>query len=153
MFAKIEPRVLAVGLIVVTLAYFVFPFDLFPDFMGLPGRIDDLLLAAWAAWFYRSRVQFSSESGSTSGAGRRAGSESGPESSEFDRRAEGREGFDPYAILEIDRSASNDAIKAAYRARMGEYHPDKVAHLGEALQEVAHEKSQEIQRAYQLLKD
>jgi len=36
---------------------------------------------------------------------------------------------------------------------MGEYHPDKVAHLGEALQEVAHEKSQEIQRAYQLLKD
>jgi DnaJ-domain-containing protein 1 len=34
---------------------------------------------------------------------------------------------------------------------MREYHPDKVAHLGEALQTLAHEKSQEIQRAYRAL--
>jgi len=32
------------------------------------------------------------------------------------------------------------------------YHPDKVAHLGEELQKLAHEKSQEIQRAYQQLR-
>jgi DnaJ-domain-containing protein 1 len=35
---------------------------------------------------------------------------------------------------------------------MREYHPDKVAHLGEALQKVAHEKSQEIQQAYRALR-
>jgi DnaJ like chaperone protein len=36
---------------------------------------------------------------------------------------------------------------------MMEYHPDKVAHLGEELQKLAHEKSQEIQRAYQQLRN
>ncbi len=51
----------------------------------------------------------------------------------------------------MERSATRDAIRAAYRERMKEYHPDKVAQLGEALQKLAHEKSQEIQRAYQQL--
>jgi preprotein translocase subunit Sec63 len=36
--------------------------------------------------------------------------------------------------------------------RMKEYHPDKVAHLGDELQVLAHEKSQEIQRAYRQLR-
>ncbi len=35
---------------------------------------------------------------------------------------------------------------------MKEYHPDKVAHLGEELQELAHKKSLDIQRAYQQLR-
>ena len=35
---------------------------------------------------------------------------------------------------------------------MKQYHPDKVAHLGEALQKLALERSQEIQRAYQQLR-
>jgi DnaJ like chaperone protein len=34
---------------------------------------------------------------------------------------------------------------------MKEYHPDKVAHLGEELQELAHRKVLEIQKAYQQL--
>lgn len=34
---------------------------------------------------------------------------------------------------------------------MQEYHPDKVSHLGEGLQELAHTKTQEIQRAYKEL--
>jgi DnaJ-domain-containing protein 1 len=35
---------------------------------------------------------------------------------------------------------------------MQEYHPDKVSHLGEELQEVAHRKTLEIQRAYERLR-
>jgi DnaJ-domain-containing protein 1 len=31
---------------------------------------------------------------------------------------------------------------------MREYHPDKVAHLGEELQKLAHDKALEIQQAY-----
>jgi DnaJ-domain-containing protein 1 len=34
---------------------------------------------------------------------------------------------------------------------MTEYHPDKVAHLGEELQELAHQKVLQIQRAYHQL--
>ena len=34
---------------------------------------------------------------------------------------------------------------------MSEYHPDKVAHLGEELQELAHRKALEIQEAYRQL--
>ena len=55
-------------------------------------------------------------------------------------------------MLGISRSATSEEIQAAYRARMREYHPDKVAHLGEDLQQLAHRKSQEIQRAYQKLR-
>ncbi len=60
--------------------------------------------------------------------------------------------FDPYQILGIPMSSSRDTIRSAYRSRMTEYHPDKVAHLGEELQELAHQKVLEIQKAYQQLK-
>jgi DnaJ like chaperone protein len=33
-----------------------------------------------------------------------------------------------------------------------QYHPDRVAHLGEDLQRLAHEKTLEIQRAYEHIK-
>jgi DnaJ-domain-containing protein 1 len=40
-------------------------------------------------------------------------------------------------------------IRRAYRRRMSEYHPDKVAHLGEEIRQVATEKSKEINAAYE----
>jgi len=60
-------------------------------------------------------------------------------------------GFDPYAVLGIPRSADGAEIRDAYRGLMAKYHPDKVAHLGFELQELALKKSQEITRAYQVL--
>jgi Flp pilus assembly protein TadD len=60
--------------------------------------------------------------------------------------------FDPYEVLGIPASASAEAIQSAYKARMKEYHPDKVAHLGEELQELAHRKALEIQQAYRQLR-
>jgi DnaJ like chaperone protein len=60
-------------------------------------------------------------------------------------------GFDPYAVLGIDRDASLEDIRAAYRRQIVTCHPDKVAHLGEEFQEVAKNKTQEINRAYEAL--
>jgi DnaJ like chaperone protein len=42
-------------------------------------------------------------------------------------------------------------VRAAYRREMVNYHPDKVAHLGKELQELAKTKAQEINRAYEEL--
>ena len=56
--------------------------------------------------------------------------------------------WDPYAVLGIARGASHDQIVRAYRERLKLYHPDRVADLGPELQQVAHQKTVELQRAY-----
>ncbi len=57
----------------------------------------------------------------------------------------------PYTILGVDYSANPDAIKKAYRQKAGQYHPDRVAHLGEEEGEAAHMRFLEIQAAYEEL--
>jgi Restriction endonuclease/DnaJ domain len=59
--------------------------------------------------------------------------------------------FDPYAVLGVSHHASAEEIRAAYHREMVNYHPDKVAHLGKELQELAKTKTQEINRAYEEL--
>ena len=62
-------------------------------------------------------------------------------------------GFDPYAVLGVPRSADGMGVRKAYRRLMTQYHPDKVARLGPELRELALRKSQEINRAYQMLSE
>jgi DnaJ-domain-containing protein 1 len=57
----------------------------------------------------------------------------------------------PYTVLGVGRSASQEGTRAAYRREMTNYHPDKVAHLGPELQELAKRKAQDINRAFQEL--
>lgn len=57
-----------------------------------------------------------------------------------------------YTILGLDKNASNDEIKKAYRRMAVEYHPDKVAYLGEEVQNGAKEKFQKINEAYESIK-
>ena len=143
-----EPRKLKKWLTVIAVVYLVFPRDLIPDFLGRGlGLIDDLLLIGLLTYFYRKQLR------------QHAARETG-ESGQRDRgepssraRMSASEGpSDPYEILGIAPSASREAIQAAYKARMNEYHPDKVAHLGEDLQKLAHRKALEIQQAYQQLR-
>ncbi|MGR2661777.1 DnaJ domain-containing protein [Chromobacterium haemolyticum] len=54
-------------------------------------------------------------------------------------------------VLQIAWPCSAEELKAAYRARMAEYHPDKVSALGLELRELAERKSKEINAAYQRL--
>ena len=56
-----------------------------------------------------------------------------------------------YKILEIDKSATNDEIKKAYRTMAKKYHPDKVLHLGAEHQKGAEEKFRQVQEAYDQL--
>jgi len=65
------------------------------------------------------------------------------------REAGGAPGrWDPYAVLGLERGASGDDVTRAYREQMKRYHPDRVADLGRELQELAHRKTVDIQRAY-----
>jgi len=147
MFEGMEPKTLARWLIFAAVLYLLLPFDLIPDFLGIPGRIDDVGAMALLGWYYWSQMRQRAAAGTAGGtAGGAREAESGAGAQKKSARA-----FDAYAILGVERSANQDAIRSAYRARMQEYHPDKVAHLGEELQRVAHEKSQEIQRAYRQL--
>ncbi|MBP7463424.1 MAG: TerB family tellurite resistance protein [Bacteroidales bacterium] len=57
-----------------------------------------------------------------------------------------------YKILEIEKSATDDEVKKAYRSMAVKYHPDKVAHLGEDVQRAAKEKFQKLQEAYETVK-
>ena len=54
-----------------------------------------------------------------------------------------------YKILEIDKSATNEEIKKAYRTMAKKYHPDKVLHLGKEHQKGAEEKFKQLQEAYE----
>ncbi len=56
-----------------------------------------------------------------------------------------------YRILEITKSASNIALKKAYRKMAKKFHPDKVRHLGEEHQKGAEEKFKRIQKAYEAI--
>ena len=143
-----EPRKLKRWLTVIAVVYLVFPRDLIPDFLGRGlGLVDDLLLIGLLTYFYRKQLrQHAARETGESGRRDREEPSSQPQAPASDRR------FDPYEILGIAPSASGEAIQAAYKARMNEYHPDKVAHLGEDLQKLAHRKALEIQQAYQQLR-
>jgi len=56
-----------------------------------------------------------------------------------------------YKILEIDKTATNDEIKKAFRTMAKKYHPDKVIHLGKEHQQGAEEKFRQVQTAYEQL--
>jgi len=57
-----------------------------------------------------------------------------------------------YQVLGLSADVTFAEIKSAYRKLSMEYHPDKVAHLGEEFRKVAEEKMKEINGAYQYLK-
>lgn len=56
---------------------------------------------------------------------------------------------DPYQVLGITRSASDEEIKKAYRALSRKYHPD--ANVNNPNREQAEEKFKEVQQAYDLI--
>ena len=55
---------------------------------------------------------------------------------------------DAYAVLELQPWASDEEVKAAYKAQLMLNHPDRVAHLSPALQTFARQQVLAIQAAY-----
>jgi DnaJ-class molecular chaperone with C-terminal Zn finger domain len=57
-----------------------------------------------------------------------------------------------YTILQIDKSATDEQVKKAYRRLAVKYHPDKVSELSQDAQKLAKEKFQDINNAYERVK-
>jgi len=58
-----------------------------------------------------------------------------------------------YKILEINKSATDDEVKKAYRRLVKKHHPDKLRHLGEEHVKGAEEKFRQIQKAYEKIQN
>ncbi|MEJ1221629.1 TerB family tellurite resistance protein [Sediminicola sp. 1XM1-17] len=56
-----------------------------------------------------------------------------------------------YKILEIERSATDEEVKKAYRTMAKKYHPDRVNTENEAIKSGAEEKFKEVQKAYETI--
>jgi len=56
-----------------------------------------------------------------------------------------------YKILEIEKTASDDQVKKAYRTMAKKYHPDRVVTENEAIKKGAEEKFKQVQKAYETI--
>ena len=108
--------------------YFRSPIDVVPDFFGLVGYLDDLIVIGLAFWWLQERLTTPAPV------------------------AAAPIPTDPYELLGIQPDATPEAITRAYRAQLKQYHPDRVVGLGDELQRVAHERTIAIQRAYAALR-
>lgn len=141
------------------LLYVLSPYDLLPDFLVGWGWIDDLLVLGFLWWQYsrfKKKRQYYQDIHNQYQRARTQGrfQERGGQRQGFEREGDIRrtpDKRDPYEVLGIDRTASEEEIKAAYRHLVSKYHPDKVVHLGEEFRTLAEEKFKEIQEAYQAL--
>jgi hypothetical protein len=137
--------------------YVLIPYDLLPDFLVGWGWLDDLLVL-WLMWqffksqskrpsayqnYYNTRQTFDRQSKKQSANQAGAGTDSQSNPSDIPK--------DPYTVLNIDRNATPEEIKQAYRRLAGQYHPDKVQHLGEEFRELAEKRFKEIEAAYRVL--
>lgn len=57
-----------------------------------------------------------------------------------------------YVVLDVREDASAADIKAAYRRKISDYHPDRMASLGDDFRVLAEERSKEINEAYQFIR-
>ena len=56
-------------------------------------------------------------------------------------------------VLGVSEADGEQEIRAAYRAQLAKYHPDKVTHLGDEFYEMASSRTREIIQAFDYLKN
>ncbi len=129
-------------LIVLAVAYALWPFDLITDLVPGWGWLDDAALI-YLAWYLYSRYLRAAGPGKAGGRGAGSG------------RASVKDGppeTDPFDALGVSEDASPEEVTRAYRRLAAQYHPDKVQHLGEEFRDLAEKKFKQIQAAYDELK-
>ncbi len=147
-------------LTILALIYALSPYDILPDFFAGWGWLDDLVILylLWRFFYSAKRIgsgskgysqqyqqyqqyqrgQSRSDHSGSNGTGGTSASDIGPK--------------DPYTVLGVQKGASGEDIKKAYRQLANKYHPDKVDHLGDEFKRLAEKRFKEIQEAYQALK-
>ena len=58
---------------------------------------------------------------------------------------------DPYAVLGVGVSSSDEELEQAWRRRMSEYHPDRVANAADEIRALAETRAREINSAYETI--
>lgn len=126
----------------IALLYFINPYDVLPDFLLGPGWLDDLAVFGLALWWFSRLKRAYQPSGTSREYARKE--QRAPHAQEAPEE-------DPYEILGLKSGASREEIKAAYKKLAAQYHPDKVQHLGQEFQDLAHKKFVAVQKAYDTL--
>jgi DnaJ like chaperone protein len=144
-------------IIILVVLYILNPYDILPDLMIGWGWLDDMVILGFLLrYFYKlkkKREAFQKYSQNRQKARNQTNSASGENESRSDA-SERRSAtpWDPYQVLEIERGASQEDIKSAFRRLAGKYHPDKVEYLGDEFKALAEIRFKEIQRAYEELR-
>jgi predicted lipid-binding transport protein (Tim44 family) len=134
-------------LAVIVLLYALSPYDFFPDLIVGWGWLDDIALMGLVWYlFFRRPILHSGQSASDE-------NHDSQKAQGHSRKSASDQIRDPYAILGLREGASQEDIRAAYRQLAAQYHPDKLAHLGEEFQALAEQKFKDIQSAYDVLRD
>lgn len=53
-----------------------------------------------------------------------------------------------YLVLDVPQNASLDEVRLAYKRKISMYHPDKVSNMGPEFNEIAQQKTKQINAAY-----
>ncbi len=125
-------------LIIILIIYIISPLDLFPFVF------DDLIASGFLFYFWR---KFKNQKNQKNYYSRGQ--------SQANRKAEpdGSMGLgESYKLLNVSPGSTWSEVQKAYKEKMAKSHPDKVAHLGEELQEKARELTVEINKAYNIIK-
>jgi len=147
-------------LIILAVLYVLSPYDILPDFIVGWGWLDDLaILGLLFRYLYfnkrkqeynKANFEQANESFEQNQGQRFSNNKTSGSNSQF---AKNRSIKDPFEVLGIEKDASQEKIKEAYRKSAKKYHPDKVVHLGKEFQEIAEKRFKEIQEAYEVLKE
>ena len=143
----------------IPILYAIWPYDLLPDFFPGLGWIDDLIILGALYWYHfihrpaKAKEKLERERYERASQQERGGGQDGAyqESQGSAERNNSFSNHDPYEILGVNRNASADEIKSAYRKLALKYHPDKVDYLGDEFKDLAEKKFKDIQEAYQKL--
>ena len=126
--------------IIIAILYILSPYDLLPDFIPFRGWIDDAIVIVLLYRYVSKYLARGRLLGKKAGMGQAQKPETPNQNSSPKN---------PYEVLGLSPTATREQIHTAYRKLVNQYHPDKVAHLGQEFQELAEERFKEIQKAYQ----